>query len=112
MNDGIWLEMTIRYLGIATLSVVVLAAVVAVGLGLLAILLRFTPRLHYGSPQNPGELRFYNRYTITTGKDGQAIEGTSQLLNDPLKIKWWVGLSHRVGARWWLGVICFQPKAD
>ena len=107
-----WFDLTVRYLGIALLSVILLALIVGVLLGIAFVVIRFTPRLHVGKPQNDGELTFYDPRVITSGKDGQRIEGGRRPISAPLCIKWWVGLSRRNSSKWFVGLIRWEPKPD
>lgn len=106
-----WLELTIRYLGIATLSVIALAVLTGALLCVAFIVIQLTPRLHIGRPKNDGELCFYDPNVIITGKKGERIEGERQLITDPLKIKWWLGLSKRNSSKWFFGFIRWDAKA-
>lgn len=75
-------------------------------------MIRFIPRLHFGKPKNDGELCFYDPRVIITGKGGKRVEGERRLITDPLKIKWWVGLSRRNSSKWFVGIIRWDPKAE
>lgn len=105
-----WLDLTIHYLGVATLTVILMAILAAVLLIVAFFVIRYTPRLHVGRPRNDGELCFYDPRIIVTGKGGERIEGGRQLITDPLKIKWWVGLSRRNSNKWFFGYIRWEPK--
>lgn len=100
MSD--WLELAIRYLGIAMLSTICLALIAGTLLCVAIVVVRFTPRVHLGRPQNDGELSFYDPRVI----------GDRRLITDPLKIKWWVGLSRRTSSKWFFGFIRWEPKRD
>lgn len=54
-----WLELTIRYLGIALLSTICLALIAGTLLCIAFIVVRFTPRLHYGEEQALVNLKFF-----------------------------------------------------
>lgn len=97
-----WLELTIRYLGIGLLSTILLALIAGTLLCVAAIVIRLTPRLHYGRPPNDGELCFYDPRVV----------GERRMINAPLKIKWWLGLSRRNSSKWFVGFIRWEPKAD
>lgn len=100
-----WLELAIRYLGIATLTVIIVAGVGLLVLTSVMLVIRYTPRLHVGRPQNDGELCFYDRRVITTGKGDERTEGERRPIAEPLKIKWWFGLSRRNSSKWFVGFI-------
>lgn len=107
-----WLDLTIFCLGTGALAVILLAVVAVVLLGLAIIVIRLTPRLHWGKPQNDGELSFYDSRMIVTGKDGKPISGERRLISEPLKIRWWLGLSRRNSSKWFIGLIRWEPKTD
>jgi hypothetical protein len=107
-----WLDLTIRYLGIALLSVILLALIGGALLCIAVVVIRFTPRLHMGKPQNDGELSFYDSRMIVTGKNGKPVSGERRLISEPLKIRWWLGLSRRNSSKWFIGLIRWEPKAD
>lgn len=105
-----WFDLVIWYLGIALFG-----AIATVGLGgmiaaIVVAVSTFAPRLHAGQPNNDGELCFYDYRTIITSKDGERIEGTRQMINAPLKLKWWFGISHRRSPKWFIGIIRWEPK--
>lgn len=97
-----WLELAIRYSGIALLSVIALALIAGALFCAAFVVIWLTPRLHYGKPQNDGELCFYD----------PRIKDERRLITDPLKIKWWFGLSRRNSAKWFIGVIRWDPKEN
>lgn len=105
-----WLDLAIRYLGIAMLTVLALILLVGTLLCVAIVVIRFTPRLHFGAPKNDGELRFYDPCVIITGKGDKRIEGERRLITDPLKIKWWVGLSKRNSSKWFVGFIRWEAR--
>jgi hypothetical protein len=107
-----WFELAIRYSGIALLSVVAMALIAGTLLCIAIVVIRLTPRLHFGKPQNDGELHFYDPCVIITGKGDKRIEGERRLITDPLKIKWWVGLSKRNSSKWFIGLIRWEPKSE
>lgn len=105
-----WFELTIRYLGIATLTTILLASTAAVALGAAVFAIRYMPRLHAGEPNNEGELCFYDYRRIITGKDDQRVEGERRMINAPLGIRWWFGISYRPAPKWFIGIIRWEPK--
>lgn len=107
-----WLELTIHYLGIGTLTVIILGALGLLLLTVVMIAIKFTPRLHIGIPANEGELCFYDPRSIISGKNGQQIGPSRRMINAPLGIKWWCGLSYRPAPKWFVGVIRWEPKQD
>lgn len=105
------LDMTIRYLGIATLTVLILAGLGLLLLTAVMVAIKFTPRMHIGRPMNDGELCFYDSRSIVSGKTGERIGPSRRMVNAPLGIKWWCGLSYRGAPKWFVGFIRWEPKA-
>lgn len=95
-----WLDLTIHYLGIATLTVLILAGLGLLLLTVVMVVIKFTPRLHIGKPKNKGELCFYDDRS-----------GERRLINAPLSIKWWYGASYRNSSKWFFGLIRWEPKS-
>lgn len=100
-----WLDHIIWHLGAVTFLVLAGLAIAAVLAAIVVAFVISTPRLHVGQPKNDGELCFYDYRTIITGKDGQRIEGTRRMINAPLQLKWWFGISHRRAPKWFIGII-------
>lgn len=105
-----WLDLTIRYLGIAMLAVLAFILLVGTLLCVAIVVIRLTPRLHFGAPKNDGELSFYDPRVIITGKGDERTVGERRLITEPLKIRWWVGLSKRNSSKWFVGFIRWDAK--
>lgn len=105
------MDLAIWYAGVAVLSVALLALIAGTILCIAVVVIHFTPRLHIGRPQNDGELCFYDPRVITTGKGDKRIEGERRPIAAPLRIKWWVGLSRRNSAKWFVGFIRWDPQS-
>ncbi|MGX1353381.1 hypothetical protein AB7M49_007002 [Bradyrhizobium elkanii] len=91
-----FLDCVFYLIGVAVISAAagIVLAVIVVGLWMLR------PRLHIGRPKYSGELSFYER----------RADGSFRTINAPLGIRWWLGLSKRNSARWFIGVIRWEPK--
>lgn len=107
-----WLELTIRYLGIALLTVIVLAAVGLVLLTVVVAAIKLTPRLHFGAPKSIMEMQSFSTSQITTTKHGvtKPLNPTPSPFQK-LELKWWVGLSSRNSAKWFFGIMRWQNKS-
>ncbi|NEV75535.1 hypothetical protein DYI24_00370 [Rhodopseudomonas sp. BR0C11] len=105
-----FLDQVIWWLGVAALVAISFAAVIAISFFLLWLMLKFIPRWHVGVPHNDGELCFYDRSRIISGKGGVRIEGDRRMVNAPLRIKWWFGCSYRHSPKWFFGLIRWEPR--
>ena len=74
------------------------------------LVLRYTPRLHFGVPRADIELRSFARAAIRTGKDGKPLQGELWQEFQRLKVARWYGLSPRNSVRWFFGFILFAEK--
>lgn len=91
------------------IGITVLLAVVTIGFpAFVFMVLLFThfPRLHFGKPKNPMRWQTHDAREILSQKDGTNREpvGRGHLLQD-LSIRWWLGISSRNRAKWFLGLI-------
>lgn len=107
-----WLELTIHYLGIATLTVLIMGSLGCLLIALIIIGIKFTPRLHLGMPANEGELCFYDDRAVVSGSTGERINPGRRMINAPLGIKWWCGLSYRPSPKWFVGIIRWEPRQE
>lgn len=101
-------------IGAVTVSVLIAAALgIAIVFGA-AFVAVYRPRLHFGKPQNTGELSFYDARVIVTAKGGEPVEAAPEhgRIIQRLGLRWWVGLSSRTKASWFVGIIRWKVEAD
>lgn len=95
-----WIDLLFHYTGMAV--IVALIAIFFVGLigGAILLIMSYWPRFHMGCPKNDGEIRFYDPVDTYDGKP--------VLISEPLRIRWWLGLSLRNSSKWWFGLMRFE----
>lgn len=104
-----WSDLLIRC-GMAILAAVVVTAIVFIVGCVTIVVSKFAPRFHVGIPKNDGELCFYDPRAVNTGKDDQGIDPKRRMINSPLSIKWWLGISYRPAPKWFVGIIRWESK--